>query len=313
MTRKTEPNVDFEEEENSLNDFGKMMLVLEVVLIVLLWIFARDQLVSPTDPLMSQRYPAYQDVNVMMLVGFAFLMTFIRSYAWSSIAYTFFLNAYIFQIYILLSGFWNNVWNGGWGHNISVDVTTMIGCSYAVASVLVAAGGVIGRCGPKDLLIIMTFQIIGYSLNEKILFQAIGMIDGGCSSTIHIYGAYYGLGGIWSAIIVAFYNTGFDAQIEAMYSNGHFLFPPSNSFLKQGGLQIAGTFCSLGMAIAFVVLGGLVTSGSTRKSPSTSTWTLSTLKTPTSEKSTKTTPEKMRISTKKNPKKLSTRQSLRKE
>jgi len=417
MTGKTEPNVDFEEEENSLNDFGVMMLVLEIILVALLWVFAKDSIVNPTDGLVSQRYPAYQDVNVMMLVGFAFLMTFIRSYAWSSIAYTFFLNAYIFQIYILLYAFWEKVWNGGWNTTvtISVDITTMIGCSYAVASVLVAAGGVIGRCGPKDLLIMMTFQIIGYSLNERIVFTSIGMIDGGCSSTIHTYGAYYGLavcvvlskkakpitnikisyisnifafigtlflwiyypsfnygllaqnsfeqnlivvntvlsltgsvlgtyivsalgfgrglemenilnatisggvvmgapcsfiyrpgvalfigfstgiistlcfhhltpklldciglydtcgihnlhgipgvlGGLWSAVIVAFYNTGFDTEIAAMYSNGNFLFPTTNSFLKQGGLQVAGTFCSLAMAILFGILGGLVTS-----------------------------------------------------
>ena len=296
-----------------------------------------------------------------------------------------------------------------------MDVTTLIGCSYAVGSVLIAAGGVIGRCGPKDLLIIMTIHMIGYTLNERIVLFAIGMIDAGGSSTIHTYGAYYGLtvclvlakkarpitnikisylsnitafigslflwiywpsfnygliaqnvfeqnlivvntvlsltgsvlgtyivsalgfgrglemenilnatlaggvaigaaaqfiyrpgvalfiglttgmisaqafhsltpklleciglydtcgihnlhgipgliGGIWSAIIVAFYNSGYDAQIAAQYSNGHFLFPTTNSFFLQGGLQIAGTFCSLAMGISFGVVGGLLTS-----------------------------------------------------
>lgn len=63
------------------------------------------------------------------------------------------------------------------------------------------------------------------------------------------------LGGIWSTIIVAFYDTGFDTQISTMYSNGNFLFPTTNSFHKQGGLQIAGTFCSLGMGIAFGLFG----------------------------------------------------------
>ena len=132
-----------------------------------------------------------------MLIGFGFLMTFIRSYAWSSLAYTFMLNAYIFQIYILLLAFWRYVFNSGvtWGSPkvISVDITTLILCSYSVASVLVAFGGVIGRVGPKDLIIIATVHIIGYSLNERIVFDKIGMIDGGCSSTIHTYGAYYGL------------------------------------------------------------------------------------------------------------------------
>jgi len=392
-----------------------MVVVLEVILIVMMWIFVRDGVLNATDALASQRYPAFQDINVMMLIGFAFLMTFIRSYAWSSIAYTFFLNAYITQLYILLFAFWEKVWAGNWSSNVSMDITTLIGCSYAVGSVLVAAGGVIGRCGPKDLLIIMTIHMIGYTLNEKLVFTSIGMIDAGGSATIHTYGAYYGLtvclvlakkakpitnikisyisnitafigslflwiywpsfnyglvaqnsfeqnlivvntvlaltgsvlgtyavsalgfgrglemenilnatlaggvvigapcqfiyrpgvalfigcstgmisalcfhhltpklldclglydtcgihnlhgipgvlGGIWSAIIIAFYNTGYDAEIAAQYSNGHFLFPVNNTFLEQGGLQIAGTACSWAMGICFGIVGGFVVS-----------------------------------------------------
>jgi ammonium transporter Rh len=58
---------------------------------------------------------------------------------------------------------------------------------------LVAFGAVLGRVGPKDLLIIGTFHIIGYSLNEVIVFYSLGMLDAGGSTTIHAYGAYYGL------------------------------------------------------------------------------------------------------------------------
>lgn len=65
------------------------------------------------------------------------------------------------------------------------------------------------------------------------------------------------LGGIWSAIIVAFYNTGYDLTIGSQYATGKFL-NIETGFLKQGGLQIAGTFCSLGMAIVFGIIGGLI-------------------------------------------------------
>jgi hypothetical protein len=107
----------------------------------------------------------------MVLVGFGFSMTFIRSYAWSSLAFTFFLNAYIMQLYVLLNGYWSKVLNGGWGGAatvMQVDITTLIGCSYAVFSAMVAFGGIIGRSGPKDLLIIMTFHVFGYTLNKLV-------------------------------------------------------------------------------------------------------------------------------------------------
>lgn len=77
------------------------MLVVEVALITLLWIFTKVKLVNDT-ALITQRYPGWQDINVMMLIGFGYLMTFIRSYAWSAISYTFLINAVITQFYILL-------------------------------------------------------------------------------------------------------------------------------------------------------------------------------------------------------------------
>jgi ammonium transporter Rh len=63
-------------------------------------------------------YPMYQDVNVMMLIGFGFLMTYIKKHSWSALVYTFFINAVIVQLYILLSSFWLRVFSGGWSSSI---------------------------------------------------------------------------------------------------------------------------------------------------------------------------------------------------
>lgn len=121
---------------------------------------------SPSTALDSQRYPAFQDVNVMMLIGFGFLMTFIRSYAWSAIAWTFLINAFVTQLYILLSPFWERaIVHGFHDFLITIDIVFLIRCSYSVGSVLVSFGGLIGRVGPKDILIIGTIHMIGYTLN----------------------------------------------------------------------------------------------------------------------------------------------------
>jgi hypothetical protein len=55
-----------------------------------------------------------QDVNVMMLIGFGFLMTFIKSGSWSALSYTFFTNAIIVQYYLVFNGFWKKVMHGEW-------------------------------------------------------------------------------------------------------------------------------------------------------------------------------------------------------
>ena len=140
-----------------------------------MWVFAVDGVVNSADALWDQRYPGFQDINVMMLIGFGFLMTFIRSYAWSAISYTFFINAFITQAYPLLFGLWSTAFNSTWGNplNLTWDITTLILCSDAVAAMLVAFGGVIGRVGPKDLLILACFNVVGYSLNEEIVLSLI--------------------------------------------------------------------------------------------------------------------------------------------
>lgn len=58
---------------------------------------------------------------------------------------------------------------------------------------MITFGAVIGRVGPKDLIIIGIFHVLGYTLNENLVFHSIKMIDAGGSAAIHTYGAYYGL------------------------------------------------------------------------------------------------------------------------
>lgn len=64
----------------------------------------------------------YQDVNVMMLIGFGFLMAFIKGYTWSALSYTFLLNAVVVQIYILWSRLWHTVFHSdGFHYSFTVN------------------------------------------------------------------------------------------------------------------------------------------------------------------------------------------------
>lgn len=97
----------------SLKSFGILLLVLEAGIVIL---FCTSVRLLPYngagDRLANERYSAFQDVNVMMLIGFGFLMTFIKSYSWSALTYTFFINAIVMQLYLLLSGFWTRIFYG---------------------------------------------------------------------------------------------------------------------------------------------------------------------------------------------------------
>ena len=172
--------------------FGFLLLAVQVAIIIFYGIFVRTE-VHNVDTKNTDYYPMYQDVNVMMLIGFGFLMNFIKNHEWSALSYTFFINAVIVQLYILWAPFWHNVFKGHWGDKIYLVEKSFTAASYSVASVLIAFGAVLGRVGPLELLIMGLVQIIGYTLNEQIVYERIGVFDAGGSTAIHTFGAYFGL------------------------------------------------------------------------------------------------------------------------
>lgn len=119
------------------------------------------------DSLFYERYSFYSNVSVMMLVGFGFLMIFIKTYSLSALTYTFFINAIVIQLYPLLNKIWTDTITGfnGQGTTITLNIKMFILASYCVASVLIGFGAFIGRTGPKELLIIAVLHTIGYSFN----------------------------------------------------------------------------------------------------------------------------------------------------
>ena len=99
------------EQPSNLKKFAITLCVIEAIIIILYGLFVRVAAVN-VEGYTQTYYPMYQDVNVMMLIGFGFLMAYIKGYAWSGLSYTFFINAILVQLYILLSGFWYRVFDG---------------------------------------------------------------------------------------------------------------------------------------------------------------------------------------------------------
>lgn len=67
------------------------------------------------------------------------------------------------------------------------------------------------------------------------------------------------LGGIFSGIIIGCYEIGYDQlYVDGFYKVNLWTLPNADSFILQGAYQIAGTFCSLGIAIVGGVLCGFL-------------------------------------------------------
>lgn len=177
----------------SLRRFAYWTLVYEFIIVFLYAYFVRYDTTVTTNHV-DTFYPWFQDINVMMLIGFGFLMAFIRTNSWSAVGLTFLINAVVFQAYVIFKGFWHKVFTAFTENPyIDLNIISLSFGSYAVAAMLIAFGALIGRVTPAQILFMCVFGCFFYSLSETIVYDKLLVIDVGGSITIHTFGAYFGL------------------------------------------------------------------------------------------------------------------------
>ena len=137
-------------------------------------------------------YPLFQDVHVMIFVGFGFLMVFLKNHTWTSVGYNFLISAYVLQITILIVGFWHQLFEGHW-EKISLDITQLIVGDFGAGAVMITFGAVLGKLSLSQLWFLATLEIIFYALNETICVLEFKAVDMGGSMYVHTFGAYFGL------------------------------------------------------------------------------------------------------------------------
>lgn len=128
------------------------LILTEGIMILLYGLFTRYAETAQIDtPLAGQDdghvrefYAMYQDVHVMVFVGFGFLMTFLRRYGYGAVGFTFFLSAIAIQWTILVRGFWTRVFHRHFD-KIDIDVLGLINADFGAAAVMISFGAVIGK------------------------------------------------------------------------------------------------------------------------------------------------------------------------
>ena len=144
-----------------------------------------------TDAENEGRYGMYQDVHVMIFIGFGFLMTFLRKYGYSAVGLNFLISVIVIQFHPLLKQFWVNLFENHW-HKVSFDIGTLINGDFAASTVLITFGALLGKTSPFQMIWIAILEPIFYSLNEEIGVK-MGISDVGGSMVIHCFGAFFGL------------------------------------------------------------------------------------------------------------------------
>lgn len=141
------------------------------------------------------RYPSFQDVHVMIFVGFGFLMTFLKRYSFGGVGFSFLIAAFGLQWALLMQGWFQSLdpTTGA----IQIGIENLINADFCCAASLIAYGALLGKVSPVQLMIVTLFGVTLYAVEEYIILNLLHCRDSGGSMVIHTFGGYYGLAISW--------------------------------------------------------------------------------------------------------------------
>ncbi len=137
-----------------------------------------------------QAYNRAIHIMAMLLIGFGFLMVFIKKYGRSALTATFLLVSISLPLYLAIKSLGIFETKG--------EIEQFILAEFGAASLLIAAGALLGRIKMYQYLILGLLFIPFYILNELVVvddyFKFVGTVaDTGGSIVIHAFGALFGI------------------------------------------------------------------------------------------------------------------------
>jgi ammonium transporter Rh len=134
-------------------------------------------------------------IMAMLLLGFGFLMVFVKKYGYSATTGTYLVVGAGIPLYMLLRSFGTISAEPVAADNVHALLLAEFGC----ASALIAMGAVLGRLRLYQYVLMVTIFIPLYMINEWLVMDGglgftKGFVDSAGSIIIHAFGAYCGLG-----------------------------------------------------------------------------------------------------------------------
>ncbi|XP_024130055.1 rh blood group, D antigen isoform X2 [Oryzias melastigma] len=139
------------------------------------------------------KYAEFQDVNVMVVLGFGFLCTFLVRHGFSSSGFNLFVATIATQWALILMGI--ESWYDK--RRILVDLRSILVAEMSAASALISLGAVLGKVNPVQLILLALLEVPAFILNEWVLLSLLKVRPQNNIMLLHIFGAFFGLTLTW--------------------------------------------------------------------------------------------------------------------
>lgn len=171
--------------------------VFATALLLPLSVFASDNIVNAATEMTRQveQYNFAIHILAMLLVGFGFLMVFVKRYGYSATTGTYLVVAAGIPLYAFLR-------STGLISAEPVEIASiraLLLAEFACASALIAMGAILGRIKLFQYGLLALVVVPAYMINEWLVLDGglgvtKGFVDSAGSIVIHAFGAYCGLG-----------------------------------------------------------------------------------------------------------------------
>jgi ammonium transporter Rh len=194
----------------------RWLIVLSLSVVMLL-AFSQACLAADDPNTAIQKYDRSIQIMMMLLVGFGFLMVFLKRYGRSALTATFLLVSVAIPLYMVINS------TGGLGSITDEEIDKFILAEFAAASLLICAGACLGRLKMWQYIVLAALFVPVYMFNEWIViengFGWIGsFVDTGGSIVIHAFGALFGMG----VVVAITHKTEKAVPIESDYTSDKF-------------------------------------------------------------------------------------------
>ncbi|CAF1056976.1 unnamed protein product [Rotaria sordida] len=149
---------------------------------------------EPTAPAhrgIADFYSMFQDIHVMIFIGFGFLMTFLKKYGFSAVGYNFLVAAFVLEWALIVRGYMFDYDTNT--DSFPIDVERIIVADFVAAAVLISFGAVLGKTNATQLIIMAFIEVLLQSANEFLGLRRFCAFDIGESMFVHVFGAYFGI------------------------------------------------------------------------------------------------------------------------
>jgi len=192
-------------------------LIALTISVVLLLSFAQVCFAAENPMADIQKYDRSIHIMAMLLLGFGFLMVFLKRYGRSALTATFLLVSVAIPLYMAFDS------GAIFGAVTTEEIDRFILGEFAAASLLICAGACLGRLKMWQYIILAVLFIPVYMFNEWIViengFGWLGsFVDTGGSIVIHAFGALFGMG----VVIAITHRQEQNVPIESDYTSDKF-------------------------------------------------------------------------------------------